>query len=615
MGVPGPLLGRKIAGKVVLESLIGAGAMGAVYKARHLLLDTVVAVKVMHDEMAKDGTFVERFQREARAASHLDHPNLIRVVDFGMEPDGLLYTVMDYVDGLDLFQTMQRDWPMSPERIVELLSQTLGAIAVAHDVGIVHRDLKPENIMVSTRVDDEGRRLDAVKVCDFGIAQITESRAPGTESGRALTCRGSLLGTPQYMSPEQCRGDALDAGSDLYSVGVILYQLLAGCLPFQAENPIDVVVMQISIEPTPPTELNPRAPPGLEAVCLKALRKNRAERYATAREMRASLREAIGGTAHDAALPPDAEARRIGAHAATQRAFSASLPLRSALPTMPSVRHPPSVPEEAPADVLPKRRARRRFVSAVVLGLAVGGAAVFVGRGRGTAPPEPQPQERTESMNTPAAHAETVVPGTAPGVVEEPHPVAVEELISPTLTRKSVPPRRASTDALPARSEDAPTAGRQEIKPASHTEPELPPAHASLPAPAPVPAGAVVRPPSSPSATPRVDPDKARVAWGVAAVGGGATLGGVSRALSRAASAWTGCYQAGLRARTRSIEGTAQLHLACDEEGRVVSATLSGIAMPDVAQCVRSASMGLSIPNADTGEAWATVALTFQVAK
>ena len=157
---------------------------------------------------ATDERFAARLRLEAKAASRLDHPNSVRVIDFGEEPDGLLYIAMELLDGLDLFQTLERSWPIPDSRTVDLLCQTLSALAVAHDMGIVHRDLKPENIMLLTRVDDEGRPRDIVKVCDFGIAKTPDSNEDaGTSAGRrALTTQGMLIGTPEYMSPEQCRG-------------------------------------------------------------------------------------------------------------------------------------------------------------------------------------------------------------------------------------------------------------------------------------------------------------------------------------------------------------------------------------------------------------------------
>lgn len=203
MGTEDLLIGRLIATKFAIESVIGSGAMGVVYRARHVALDKPVAVKVLHQAFANDETFGARLRREAKAASRLDHPNSVRVIDFGEEPDGLLYIAMELLDGLDLFQTLERKWPLSDSRTIDLLCQTLSALAVAHDMGIVHRDLKPENIMILTRVDDEGLPRDIVKVCDFGIAKTADAKEDGQQPGsRALTTQGILIGTPEYMSPE-----------------------------------------------------------------------------------------------------------------------------------------------------------------------------------------------------------------------------------------------------------------------------------------------------------------------------------------------------------------------------------------------------------------------------
>ncbi|MDF2693491.1 MAG: Serine/threonine protein kinase PrkC, regulator of stationary phase, partial [Labilithrix sp.] len=234
------LIGRRVAGKFVVEQFLGGGAMGAVYRARDDSLDRKVALKVMHPAVAVDPSFVNRFHREARAASRLDHPNSMRVIEFGEEPDGLLYIAMEYLEGRDLYKVIHEDWPLSEARITDVMMKALAALAVAHDMGVIHRDLKPENIMILDRKDDEGH--DIVKVCDFGIAKITEKdenappdAAPKT-AGAKLTTAGVVVGTPEYMSPEQARGEKLDARSDLYSMGIILYQLLTGRTPFLADT-------------------------------------------------------------------------------------------------------------------------------------------------------------------------------------------------------------------------------------------------------------------------------------------------------------------------------------------------------------------------------------------
>ncbi len=294
MSEVGALLGRVVAGKFKIEEHVGSGAMGEVFRARHVILDTVVALKIMRSDIAKDAMFKERFYREAKAASRLEHPNSVRVIDFGVEPDGLVYLAMEFLHGRDLLSVLREEWPLPDDRIVDILVQTLSAVAVAHQLGIVHRDLKPENIMVSVGAEEDGAQQYQVKVCDFGIAKLNDPRGFQTDGGKALTTSGTLIGTPEYMSPEQSRGDPLDARSDLYSLGIILYQLLVGRVPFAAENALGVVLKQVTDAPVPPSKVRPGVNPRLEAICMRALLKPREERYQTAKDMRRDLRGVFG---------------------------------------------------------------------------------------------------------------------------------------------------------------------------------------------------------------------------------------------------------------------------------------------------------------------------------
>ena len=287
--VTDPLIGRMLAGKFRIDGFLGAGAMGSVYRAKQVALDKDVAIKVLKPELAHESGFSERFKREARAASLLDHPNSVRIIDFDEEPDGLLYMAMEFLDGQSLAAVIEGSWPLEPAYFVSILLQVLSALNRAHDVGIVHRDLKPENIMILKHLDESGGPI--VKVCDFGIAKMMSR---GKREG-ALTNIGAVIGTPEYMSPEQGRGEELDGRSDLYSVGIILYQMLTGRTPFEAQTSLGLIYKHANEEPRPPSELVPSVSPRLEAVALRALNKRPEDRYSTAREMRGALAEATDG--------------------------------------------------------------------------------------------------------------------------------------------------------------------------------------------------------------------------------------------------------------------------------------------------------------------------------
>lgn len=286
-----PLLNRKINdGKYVIESLIGSGAAGAVYKAQHRELRRTVAIKVLHPHYQKDPHFMKGFRGEALAASQLDHPNVMRVLDFGQEPDGLVYIVMEYLSGRTLQHRLDEERRLAPERALELMIQVCAALSVAHDQGIIHRDVKPDNIMLVTSRNDEGNTFELVKVCDFGIAALQNARADDPELGFGDNV---IAGTPEYMSPEQARGLDVDARADVYACGICLYELVTGRPPFLGETAPDILLQQLEDPPPPPSQIIKGLDPVLEEIILRAIQKDPEKRQQSARELRLELKELL----------------------------------------------------------------------------------------------------------------------------------------------------------------------------------------------------------------------------------------------------------------------------------------------------------------------------------
>lgn len=287
-----PRVGTTLGGRYRIEAVIGEGGMATVYRAKHAFMDRRYAVKILHRDLARDERLVERMRREGRSTATLTHPNIVDVYDFGMTDDGAPYLVMELLAGAPL-RSMLRGEPMPLSLLVELGVQMAEGLARAHDFGIVHRDLKPENVFV---IDEGGRPL--VKLVDFGIAH--------SHSDSHLTSHGELVGTPQYMSPERALSRDATAACDLYSLGVVLFEMATGVLPFQSNMPAGFVLKHIHEAPPRPSTLARSVPAALEALILDLLEKDPKKRPVDAHQVVERLRAMEPGSSRDAARARDA---------------------------------------------------------------------------------------------------------------------------------------------------------------------------------------------------------------------------------------------------------------------------------------------------------------------
>ncbi len=296
-----PLIGQIIGGRYRITRVLGEGGMGIVYEGEQQMGSTVrkVAVKTLHAHLSKDPSVLARFHRECGTVAQLEHPNTIKFYDFGSTADGTLYIAMEFVKGSPLNEVIEQGGAVAPERVVKVMKQICGALDEAHNLGIVHRDLKPENVILTVRAGEQ----DFVKVLDFGIAARSESADAQKE--QKLTQQGMVLGTPPYMSPEQFTGKALDARSDIYSLGVMSYEMLTGRLPFDADTPWQWATQHMTAQPLP-FEASPSStsvPPEMRKAILRALSKEREARHETAKAFYADL---SGGGGLTVEAPPAA---------------------------------------------------------------------------------------------------------------------------------------------------------------------------------------------------------------------------------------------------------------------------------------------------------------------
>lgn len=329
------LIGRVLDGKYEIIAQLGSGGMGAVYRARRVLIGDEVAVKVLHSKFVDDETLVERFRREARAAAQLQHPNVVTIHDYGEAHgrDGFAYIVMELVRGESLRNLLKREGKLDARHAVALMSDVCAGVAAAHRRGIVHRDLKPDNVIVIPA--DEDSSHERVKVVDFGIAKLRDMATDNT-----LTEAGAMVGTPFYMSPEQCKGEPLDARADVYSLGAMLYEMLAGAPPFTAPTLTGIIIQHIS-HPPPPIPQNLNVPSSLQAAIARALSKDADGRQSDAgelsREIQSALNEPSGTVATGSAGATGSEAARTTGPSFPATSHPAHV---TPTPTQPSTQSP-----------------------------------------------------------------------------------------------------------------------------------------------------------------------------------------------------------------------------------------------------------------------------------
>ena len=536
-------IGTVLDGKYRLDAFLSQGGMGAVYRATHVMLNKKVAVKLINPELVTSSEIVRRFQREARAATTLSHPNIVSVYDLGQTAEGTLYIAMEFVDGPSLKSVIESGGPIPPMRTLTIMRQLASALSLAHKHGIIHRDLKPHNVMLARTEDGQ----QVAKLVDFGIAKTFDE-------GTQLTVAGFSPGTPQYMAPEQAEGRVVDARSDLYSLGIVLYEMLTGDVPFNATSTPSVLIKHIKEAPPPPSVKNPRVviPPTLETITLRCLAKNPDERFQTADELGAAL-------AHEAealvASAASMQATLAVPGAPARLADAATLPMSapptaaSTAPTAPTVKAQPPAPvmssdtrptagappvspalvADAAMAAAPKKGATNPVFVGVLVLMAIGAAAlayVNYAGGRPAAPVEPPASvAASPAKDAPAPPASPAMAPQAP--VPQPSPTqvaggesagstpaaAAASKADPVPSASVAAPAPAARPAAPKPSAPAATTGAGAVAsagrvaaPSSGQAPAASTPAAPAPAPAPAtpqestPASARVQQPTRPAA-------------------------------------------------------------------------------------------------------------------
>ena len=507
------LIGEVLAGKYRIEEKIDEGGMGCVYRATHVLMEKTIAIKVLHPALAADDNIVERFTREAKAASRISHPHAINVTDFGESEKGVVYLVMEYLRGRTLKDVIRSEGPMPLTRVAEIVRQVAGALEVAHTEGVVHRDLKSDNIML-----EEAAGGDWAKVLDFGIAKIQQD-VDKTDPG--LTAPNLIIGTPQYMSPEQCSQAArIDSRSDIYSFGVIIYEMLVGHVPFAGDSPTGIMMKHLQ-EPAP-SVLDERKdlPASVGEVVARALAKQPEDRFQSASE----LSDALAAAAAEASSPdivPALETGRIVVPTTPNEAprMTYSDDADEATVVNPGYARPAT--DELPAPVTPVPVASSfnpwRIAVPALAALAIIFAVVYAVQRRDATPSEDQPQlqsdpnsQPVQTIAPPTGHAESnlapsgaatpiVATGVPANLNTEPTPLPVQGAEN----ANQQPTEEAGSNANAPKATPTPTPRNKQLPDINaNVEPPPPPAKKEDSKPEPTPD----KPPLNDDAPPVVKP-------------------------------------------------------------------------------------------------------------
>jgi len=454
-----PMLGVVIKNTFRVVRLLGEGGMGRVYEGEQQMGTTTrkVAIKTLHPHLSQDPQIVARFNRECGTVAELEHSNTIQFFDFGQSPDGTLFIAMEFIDGESICDIVERDGPMAPARVENILRQVCGSLAEAHKKGIVHRDLKPDNVVLTTRAGEE----DFAKVLDFGIAARTE--ATDVKKEQKLTQQGTVLGTPPYMSPEQFTGKELDGRSDIYSLGVMAYEMLTGKLPFEADTPWEWATKHLTVQPYPFEVTGPSAafiPDAMKHAIMKALTKDRDGRQA---DVMAFYEELAGnvpvagvaaaspaastGTAAMAAPPPELMQGSPQGYGPPPGQVGGPVPTANEM----------VVPVQAPYTPPPARKSgggSKGIIFGIVGLLLVGGIAGVVVVARGMTSGNGEDETGTMNLGMPSATGVTeIAPIASAGGGDEPDAAAADgEDAAPAATKTAV----AATNTAPAPTKTAP---------------------------------------------------------------------------------------------------------------------------------------------------------------